>query len=606
MVTVEFSIYALVMFAVTLLAILLLIYPLFLRPRSKLSYYFLALIASTALWCGAYTWQILVIEKELQMITIYIQYIGIVALTPTFLLFVLAFTNRNELSEKPILALLYFPPILHYLFLITNDFHNLFYLSVELNTESPFTSLNLTYGPAFYSHTIYSYTLIAVAIFYLLRSFKLSAEGSLFYRRQIGILLIGSVFPIMGNIIRIFRLIPPLVFLDLTPIFFVVCYILFAYAIYEFGFLDIVPIARHKVFEEIMDGIVVLNREMNVIDINSTAGNMLLPQLDLSTIYGKNIFKTLKGRTNRKQDLEEIKNIEKSLFEMAMGKKDTHITEFEVYSGRDPSKRHFYELIIKPIQVKGGENILGYLGILHDISDRKKAETALKDKNQLLDLILKLLSHDLRNHLNVLKGYTELATDAALRSDMNEIDESLIAINVKTGATLKLMEEITNFLKAEEQLKGQQFEEICLEEIIRLSVNQLQPEIEEKEINLNMQFTKEPACVLANLAINSVIFNLLMNAIKFSPRKGKIQIILEDYYPNWRVSIIDEGPGIPNELKEQIFEPFVSFGKDRGTGLGLTIARTTIQSFIGSLWVEDNEPTGSKFIFEVPQYNLDD
>ncbi len=259
-------------------------------------------------------------------------------------------------------------------------------------------------------------------------------------------------------------------------------------------------------------------------------------------------------------------------------------------------------MIVKPIQVTGGENIIGYLGILHDISDRKQAETALREKNQLLDLILKLLSHDLRNHLNVLKGFTELATDAIERSDMNEIDESLTAINVKTGATLKLMEEVTNFLKAEDQLREQQLEKICLDEIIQLTVNQLQPEIEEKDISLDLHLPRKPACVMANLAMNSVIFNLLINAIKFSPKKGKVQIILEDYHPSWRVSIIDEGPGIPNELKEQIFEPFVSFGEGSGTGLGLTIARTTIQSFIGSIWVEDNEPTGSMFVFEIPQY----
>ncbi len=599
--TFVFSVYALLMFAVTLLALFLLIYPLFFRPRSKLSYYFLALIFSTIIWCGAYTLQILAVEIELQMLFIYIQYLGIVSLTPTFLLFVLAFTNRNELSDKPILGLLYFPPLIHYLFLVTNDFHNLFYISVELNTESPFPSLFLNYGPAFYSNTVYSYLILLVAFYFLIHSYRLSPAENILYKRQISILIVGTIFPFIGNIIRVFKLLPPLMFLDLTPILFVICYILFAYAIFEFGFLDIIPIARHRVFEEITDGIIVVNREMNVIDMNSTAAKMLLPQLELPAIFGKNIFRTLQSRTNRKSELQEINNVQNALAEMELGKKGIHITEFEILPGGDPSNRRNYELIIRPLKIAGGEGVLGYLGILHDISDRKQAEVALKEKNLLLDLILKLLSHDLRNHLNVLKGYTELATDAIERSDMQEIKESLTAINVKTGATLNLMEEVTNFLKAEDELRSQQLEKICLADIIKSTVNQLQPEIEEGNIILDLQLGLDPACVMANLTLTSVVFNLLKNAIKFSPNKGKIKIILGENQSNWRVSFIDQGPGVPDELKEQIFEPFVSFGKASGTGLGLTIARTTIQFFLGSIWVEDAEPSGSNFIFEIPK-----
>ncbi|MHA2075038.1 MAG: sensor histidine kinase [Candidatus Hodarchaeales archaeon] len=93
-----------------------------------------------------------------------------------------------------------------------------------------------------------------------------------------------------------------------------------------------------------------------------------------------------------------------------------------------------------------------------------------------------------------------------------------------------------------------------------------------------------------------------MNAIKFSPNNGKITVQLEEFFPNWRLSITDQGPGIPDSLKEKVFEPFASFGEKKGTGLGLTIARETIQFFLGRIWIEDASPHGAVFKIEVPKF----
>ena len=67
------------------------------------------------------------------------------------------------------------------------------------------------------------------------------------------------------------------------------------------------------------------------------------------------------------------------------------------------------------------------------------------------------------------------------------------------------------------------------------------------------------------------------------------------------LSVSDQGPGIPENLKSKVFEPFSAFGKKRGTGLGLTIVFEAIQFFLGHIWIEDAYPHGTVFRVEIPK-----
>lgn len=595
----EFSVFGLIMGAISVLAIFLFAYPLIFRPKSRLNYYFIAMVGSTIFWCLGYTLEIAATEETTVLFWNYVQYIGIVTIAPFFLLFVLVFTNRSSISTKPLLSLLFFPPIIHYLLLLTNEAHELFYLSVGFKT-TPFLTLDLVYGPAFFSNTIYSYLLLTFAIIILVREYLSALEENILYQKQLLIMTIGVVIPILGNIIRVFNLIPPLEFIDLTPISFVICYILFTYALFETGFLDIVPIARHAVFEEILDGLVVLDNNLRLIDINAAAKEALLPDFDFSIIYGKHFFDELRALVTHQAHLLKIEEIEKGLEDLKAGTSSFYTTDFELYYRHKTYRKKDYNLISTPLK-QNDKELVGYVLIVRDISDRREAERSLQQKNQIQELILKLLSHDLRNHLNVLKGYSELA----VKSDTEEQTiESLQAIGIKTTATLKLIDEVMTYLQVENMLRSEVLEKYDLIDVIEAIVQQLKPEFEEKQISLNLDLPSTPAFILANLAINSVILNLLQNAIKFSPSEKKISVtvkLMENQ--NWQVSIADLGPGVPDELKDKVFEPFASFGADKGTGLGLTITREAIRYFLGKIWIEDNHPNGAIFRFEIPQVN---
>ena len=592
----EISVYALIMGTISVLALFLLLYPLTQRQKSPVTLHFIVLVAAAACWCIGYTLEFAATDQSTMMFWNYIQYLGILTLPPILLLFILIFTQRTDITKKPILGLLFFPPFVHYLFLVTNDFHSLFYMTVGIQS-SPFgSSLDLVYGPLFYSNTIYSYLLLGLGYYILVQRYLTTAESNTLYQKQLQMIIIGTTTPILGNIVRISGLIPLEV--DLTPVLFIIAYILFTYALFEFSFLDILPIARKRVFEEIYDAFIVLDPDGIVIDLNKAAHSILLPQLEISELYGKNIFSMLKEEIQQKTYHMKINEVQDGLNYIKQGKSSIFSAEFDVLTPLQDVPVKSYDLLASPLKSPKEEEILGFVVILRDITDRITAERALRQKNQMQDLILKLLSHDLYNHLNVLQGYTEIAREA---TNLDGTKEGLLAIQVKSEATMRLITEVTSYLKVEDVLRSSSFERYDLKGGIQASVKQLRPELDTKHISIELNLPEEPVYILANLAMNSAIYNLISNAIKFSPSEGIIEIELKAQNEHWLLSVADQGPGIPEDLKSKIFEPFSAFGEKRGTGLGLTVVFEAIQFFLGRIWIEDAQPHGTVFQVEIPK-----
>lgn len=592
----EFSVYALIMGTISVLALILLFYPLFSRQKSRITLHFIFLVAAAACWCIGYSLEFAATDQSTMMFWNYIQYLGILTLPPFLLLFILIFTQRADITSKPILGLLFFPPFVHYLFLLTNDSHTLFYVTVGVQS-SPFGSrLDLLYGPLFYSNTIYSYLLLALGYYILIRTYLSTSESNILYQKQLLILIIGISAPIFGNVIHVSGIIPLEV--DLTPVLFIIAYILFTYALFEFSFLDIVPIARKRVFEEIVDGLFVLDPEGVIVDLNKAAHNILLPQLQISELYGKNIFNMLKKEIQQRKYIARIDEVQEGLEEIKKGKSSMYSTEFEVMAPHKDVQIKSYDLLATPLRSPNDEDILGFVVILRDMTDRVTGERALRQRNRMQDLILKLLSHDLYNHLQVLQGYTEIAREA---TNLDGTKEGLLAIQVKSEATMRLINEVTSYLKVEDVLRSSLFERYDLVGGINASVKQLQPELDNKQISIEIHQPKESTYVLVNLAMNSVINNLISNAIKFSPTQGIIKIDLTGKKDFWLLSVADQGPGIPDDIKDKVFEPFSAFGTKRGAGLGLTIVFEAIHFFLGRIWIEDAHPHGTIFLVEIPK-----
>ncbi|MHA1993934.1 MAG: histidine kinase N-terminal 7TM domain-containing protein [Candidatus Hodarchaeales archaeon] len=590
------------MAATSVLAIFLLAYPFLSRPKTRLRTYFLLLVLSAFFWSFGYFLEISSVDLGLMKFFNLVQYIGIVTLPVLFFFLILYFTRDYGFLEKPLLLLLFFPSIIHYFLVLTDDFTHLFYESITLNTSDPFIRMDLVYGAAFYSNMIYSYALVFGAFYLLFRKYQTISPNETIIRSQIIIFMFGATFPILGNILRVTKIIPPLDFIDLTPVAFMIAFVLFTYAIFEVGFLDLVPIARKHVFRDIHDMLIVLDSHLQVIDYNLSAQRIIFANRAESDIRHKNFKSIIYEQTNRNIHISKANHLYQGLSALVRGKTGLYVQDSEfLFSGKQV-ERNYYNISATPLYQ--ANRIVGVIIFIRDISAQREADVVQRQKTQMQEVILQLLSHDLRNHLNVLKGYSELAVTSETLEDTKE---SLEAIEVKSSAILDTINEVTNYLKIDKLLAGQR-QKLNLNRVVVDAIEIMGPECAFKKVTIDFEHSSNPAYVWGDvIVLKSVILNLLQNAIKFSPPNSAIEVKITDLVKEaqWQVSIADSGPGINKDLQEEIFKPFVSFGTEKGTGLGLTIAKTVIESLAGNIWVRDNEPQGAILNFVLPKITED-
>lgn len=221
----------------------------------------LAVMVSAALWAGAYGIRWLQTDEPAMLFWLDATYLGVVFGPTAMLCMAIQFLNgTNALSPRAIF-LLGVMPVITLGLIWTDTYHGLFYGGLRT------TSAILDGGAWFFVNAVYLYILNFTSFFLLLRR-AINAKG--LYARQIVIMLIGLAFPWVGNILSLAGL-SPLPGLDLTPFLFVASGAVFAYGLFHFKLLDIVPIARHFLVEHMSEGLIVVDERNRIVDMNPSA-----------------------------------------------------------------------------------------------------------------------------------------------------------------------------------------------------------------------------------------------------------------------------------------------------------------------------------------------
>lgn len=187
-------------------------------------------------------------------------YFGVVSVIPVFFVFVLQFTNRQAWLTRRLYTLLVGMVLLTLVLLWTDPWHGLFFAGLRSESDSTIFSG----GPWFWTFFIYAYSLNLLGVLLLAKEWRTS---QLFYRRQLGFLLLAGIIPWLANIFSLLNL-NPLPGLDLTPLAFTMTGTLTAVTLHRHRFLDVLPIARDKVVEQMRDGILVLDAKNRIVDFN--------------------------------------------------------------------------------------------------------------------------------------------------------------------------------------------------------------------------------------------------------------------------------------------------------------------------------------------------
>ncbi|MCK8817665.1 cell wall metabolism sensor histidine kinase WalK [Natroniella sulfidigena] len=218
------------------------------------------------------------------------------------------------------------------------------------------------------------------------------------------------------------------------------------------------------------------------------------------------------------------------------------------------------------------------------------------------------VSHELRTPLTSIQGFVKALRDGVYDSEVDKSEYYSIVLG-EVERLIRLVNDLLGLSQIElEQIK-MEIEALDLSYLINISIKNLQPKIAEKDLNIIADLPKELSLVLADRdKIEQVLINLISNAIDFTPVGKEIRIFAQEEERKVKVAIEDQGPGIPSEDLENIWNRFHKVDKSRtrskgGTGLGLSIVREIIKQHDGEVWVDSVEGEGSRFGFSLIKAN---
>jgi diguanylate cyclase (GGDEF)-like protein/PAS domain S-box-containing protein len=331
------------------------------------------LLVSMAIWSGFYSTRWINISLAAKVFCFKIMFIGVLALPTLFLLFVLAFTHHDRWLTTRNLFLLTIQPAVCLLLHWTNEYHYLYYSSIKVSQEQGFITMELLRGPWYFGNIVYSYLIIGVG-------FLLLSQGALraspLHLNQYRLLLIGSILPWAGSFYSEFHFVK-LKGLDLAPLLFGFSGMLFALAVFRTRFMDLIPVARSYLIENMSDGLLVLDEQNRILDINPAMGNFL--ENKVSSYLGENAYEVFA------EWMEQIDFLEEQIE-----------TRIELKVPKDPSR--YLDLRVTPLYDRTG-SLNGRLMIFRDITERKQVEKRLRyvnDRQQSQLIEIGLLQSKLR------------------------------------------------------------------------------------------------------------------------------------------------------------------------------------------------------------------
>ncbi len=319
------------------------------------------LMLTIAIWSIAYALELSSNELQLKLVFTDIEYIGITLLPVAWLALALEFSGRDHWLSLRKIGLLTIIPVVTMVLVWTNNYHGLIYKDASVDFSQGYPALEIVQGQWYWVNVAYSYALVLMATLLVIETFIRSTKP---YRKQASILLIGALIPWIANLAYMTGW-HPFPHLDTTPLAFLFTGLAMAIGLFYFGLLDIMPVARNIVIENMSEGIIVLDDNNRILDMNSAALNMT--RLNLNQSIGQPATSLLSSM------LAPIEN----LLRPSDGRVEAPM-EKEVIAERDS---RYYNLSVSPIYGMRGE-LKARVLLIQDITSRKKAEIRLKESEE--------------------------------------------------------------------------------------------------------------------------------------------------------------------------------------------------------------------------------
>lgn len=302
------------------------------------------------------------------------------------------------------------------------------------------------------------------------------------------------------------------------------------------------------------------DRSMNIVWVNNVAAESV--NMTREDMIGRRCFELWHGRSTICENCPIVTAIET---------KAPARTEILSADGR------IWDVTGYPVFGNGGD-VIGIVEVTKDITNRKKNEAELRAYREHLELINKILRHDLINNFTAIRSALDLYRDSKEPELLENADQQID----RSVDLIRQMRELESFISRHRDLKP-----VDIEGMVRKIIPSY-PSIEFHTAGTGFQ-------VMADEFLESVLDNIIGNAVKHSGT-DRIDITGMDLKGAYELHIADHGSGIPDPIKAKIFEEGFSHGTEGGTGLGLHIVKKAMETYGGDVYVENNEPQGTVFI----------
>jgi len=534
---------------------------------------FAILMLAAVVWALANALEMAGADLPTKLFWANVQYLCYGTVPAAWLVLTLQYTGRDQWLTRRRLVLLTIEPLIAVALVWTNDLHGLMRRGVHLDTADPFYVIGKTYGPGFWVHAVYSYGLLLIALYLFI---KLLLHVSHLYQKQILALLIGLLLPLGWNVSYTLGL-SPVRRHDIAPAVFGLGGVVVAWGLFRYRLFDIVPVARDTVIENIDSGVIVLDAQNRVVDLNPAA------QKILGRLASQAIGRQAAEVFDAWPDLLALYN-------------DAVETRTGIVVGSGGSQKH-YESHISPLTDQHGQPA-GQVIILHDVTELSRVQAQLLQQQLSLAALeeRERIARELHDSLAQVLGYvnvqaqairdllargqttaadTYLARLVAVAQEAHtDVREYIVSVKATISPKRDFLPALTQQLQRFSQDYGIHTELIVPD---GLAEGALEPTV---ELQLLRIVQEALANVRKHARAHSVRVSLALNG---GQREREVM----------QVMVEDDGCG---------FEPASLAGGDRQT-FGLRIMRERAEGIGGGLQVHSAPGCGTRITVQVPVWN---
>lgn len=512
------------------------------RPRPHILS-FVALCLSVGVWAAVYAVQLAAPTLEAKLVAYKVLHVGGMTVPPAWLAFAVAYSGRAQWLTRATVAGIFAIPIASLLALLTNP-HSLALTEVSLETRGALTVLVTGNGPLYLLYLAYAYVTIFVGAC-LITLYAIRSAASI--RRQSALLATGALVPLALNVFNVLS-VPPFgdVGVNLTPVSLSLSTALFGVAILRYRMFDLTPVAWDVVLAQLSDGVIVLDDRERVVDLNAAAEALLG---DGDAAVGARATSFLPQYDRLKRD---------SPFLVAL---------------RADGEDRLVQLTRSPLAKYG--TTYGWVVLARDVTDAERRRRGLERQNERLGEFANVVSHDLRNPLNVIEGYAELAERTGEKRYFETIRDAVFRMDT-------FLEELLILSRRGDTID--EFRPVSL----ALAADAAREGIADGSLLVDVA---TDATVMADEnRLRQVLDNLFRNARDHNDGGVSVRIgeLADGFY------VEDDGLGVSPDVRESVFEAGFST-RANGTGLGLAIIRDVVEAHGWRVSVTEGAAGGARF-----------